>query len=266
MDSLTNPLIQCKNCLNFYRKSNEAEHMQTCIDTFSLDQCPHCTLLFPVNQLALHIQTHHNNTDINNIDINLYPPLPSNEHSDLDFDDLTEEYNKYIEHELCMKKIYGVEKKKKRGFKRKFKSGMKKMGKHIVNFLYRNKVRFIGAGLTVLGLTIVQGELAICGLCLVLYGGSDENYFDMKKQTSNSNVNIVDLLPISDLKEQDKVPSELTCVICLERFNIGDKFTALPCLHLFHFECIESYLKTKMQCPVCKLEITQESFVDKDFK
>ena len=138
MDSLTNPLIQCKNCLNFYRKSNEAEHMQTCIDTFSLDQCPHCTLLFPVNQLALHIQTHHNNTDINNIDINLYPPLPSNEHSDLDFDDLTEEYNKYIEHELCMKKIYGVEKKKKRGFKRKFKSGMKKMGKHIVNFLYRN--------------------------------------------------------------------------------------------------------------------------------
>jgi hypothetical protein len=274
MDSLTNPLIQCKNCLKFYRKANETEHMQTCIDAFYLEHCPHCAILFPETQLESHIQTHHNNTNTtttNNIntEINALPPTSSSTNEYLDFYDLTEDYNAQLEHELSMKKIYGIDNtknKKKRGFKNKFKSGMKKAGKHIVNFLYRNKIRFLGAGLTVLSIATVQTELAFCGVCLVIYGGSSTNLFDMNKQGSTSKVNIVDLLPISDVKEESKIPSELKCVICLEMFNVGDKFTALPCLHLFHFECIESCLKRKMECPVCKLEITHECLMDKDFK
>ena len=273
MDSLTNPLIQCKNCLKFYRKENETEHMQTCIDSFYLEQCPHCVILVPETLLESHIQTHHNNiinnnTD-NNTDINAYlPSSSSSKNENLDFYDLTEDYNAQLEHELTMKKIYGIDntKKKKHGFKNKFKSGMKKAGKHIVNFLYRNKIRFLGAGLTVLSIATVQTELAFVGVCLVIYGGSSTNWFDMNKKGSPSKVKIIDLLPISDVKEQSKMPSELKCVICLEMFNVGDKFTALPCLHLFHFECIESCLKRKMECPVCKLEITHECLMDKDFK
>ena len=240
--------------------------MQTCIDSFALEQCPHCELLFPATGLSTHIQTHNPSSSPNNIDDSSSSSAPSGPVSPeaFDFVDLTEEFNQLVEHELYMKKIYGIDEEKHCvGFKKKFKGKMKKLGKHIVNFLYRNRVRFIGLGLTAVGVVLAEGLVIFFGMSMILHGGSDKNYYDFKKKRD---ADIIQLLPISDVEEENKIPDELKCVICLETFKVGDKFTALPCLHLFHFECIENYLKTKMECPVCKLAITQECFSDENFK
>jgi len=45
------------------------------------------------------------------------------------------------------------------------------------------------------------------------------------------------------------------CIICLSDFVIGEKIRFLPCLHFFHTNCIDNWLKTKKNCPICNNQI-----------
>ena len=69
---------------------------------------------------------------------------------------------------------------------------------------------------------------------------------------------VMSLLPSSTVTEK-KEDGNNNCIICLSDFEIGDKVTSLPCLHMFHTDCIKDWLKTKNHCPVCKYTITEES-------
>ena len=72
------------------------------------------------------------------------------------------------------------------------------------------------------------------------------------------NINaIMDLLPSSIVTEKKEEDSN--CIICLSDMNVGDNVTSLPCLHVFHTDCIKHWLESKNSCPVCKLAITEES-------
>ena len=55
---------------------------------------------------------------------------------------------------------------------------------------------------------------------------------------------------IKNLSEDKK-----KCLICLEKFVKGDKSIALPCIHIFHSECIKKWMKKKNCCPLCKNKI-----------
>ena len=71
---------------------------------------------------------------------------------------------------------------------------------------------------------------------------------------------IVSELPetkIDDIKKLDN--DKKNCVICMEDFKNGDKSTNLPCLHMFHTNCIQSWLKTQNTCPICKFKLTPEN-------
>ncbi|PON45806.1 43kDa postsynaptic protein [Parasponia andersonii] len=45
---------------------------------------------------------------------------------------------------------------------------------------------------------------------------------------------------------------ELTCSVCLEQVNVGELLRSLPCLHQFHANCIDPWLRQQGTCPVCK--------------
>ena len=60
--------------------------------------------------------------------------------------------------------------------------------------------------------------------------------------------------------ERLKVTKEMearqeSCPICQEVFCRPEEFTALPCVHLFHWECLGEWLRAKRSCPVCRVAV-----------
>ena len=53
--------------------------------------------------------------------------------------------------------------------------------------------------------------------------------------------------PESELPEESR-----KCLICLEEFSKGETRMTLPCLHGFHQECADKWLRTNASCPICK--------------
>ena len=47
-----------------------------------------------------------------------------------------------------------------------------------------------------------------------------------------------------------------SCNICLAPYEIGDEVRTVVCLHKFHKECIDPWLRTKNICPICKYPAT----------
>lgn len=65
------------------------------------------------------------------------------------------------------------------------------------------------------------------------------------EQKKADTVNVVGNTKASD--------DELICTVCLEQVNVGELIRTLPCLHQFHSNCIDPWLRQQGTCPVCKL-------------
>ncbi|KAK7262485.1 hypothetical protein RJT34_30059 [Clitoria ternatea] len=57
---------------------------------------------------------------------------------------------------------------------------------------------------------------------------------------------------------------ELTCTICLDQVKRGELVRSLPCLHQFHANCIDPWLRQQGTCPVCKFMIGSRSGGSRD--
>ncbi|XP_019437099.1 PREDICTED: RING-H2 finger protein ATL63-like isoform X2 [Lupinus angustifolius] len=56
--------------------------------------------------------------------------------------------------------------------------------------------------------------------------------------------------------DDKKIERELECVICLSRFEDGEMGKCLPkCGHGFHVECIDMWLSSHSNCPICRAPI-----------
>ena len=44
------------------------------------------------------------------------------------------------------------------------------------------------------------------------------------------------------------------CSICKERYEGSEEIKILPCMHQFHCECVDNWLRLKTTCPVCKMD------------
>ena len=67
---------------------------------------------------------------------------------------------------------------------------------------------------------------------------------------------IIQSYPISKIKDINKLDEEKKkCLICLDNFKNNDDSIILPCIHIFHAECIKKWLKNKNSCPICKSKI-----------
>ena len=74
---------------------------------------------------------------------------------------------------------------------------------------------------------------------------------------------ILSALPSYSFKPLDKQEGETDdeytlraqCQICLGDYEEGEEVRALPCMHVFHAPCVESWLHVRVQCPNCCAEI-----------
>ncbi|RXG53121.1 RING finger protein [Armadillidium vulgare] len=53
------------------------------------------------------------------------------------------------------------------------------------------------------------------------------------------------------------------CTICLSEFEEREEVRRLPCMHLFHTDCVDQWLSTNKRCPICRVDI--EAHLSKDF-
>ncbi|XP_054719013.1 E3 ubiquitin-protein ligase arkadia-C-like [Uloborus diversus] len=47
------------------------------------------------------------------------------------------------------------------------------------------------------------------------------------------------------------------CTICLCEFEDDEDVRRLPCMHLFHIECVDQWLTTNKRCPICRVDIEE---------
>jgi hypothetical protein len=65
----------------------------------------------------------------------------------------------------------------------------------------------------------------------------------------------IQALPSRKLEGTEQLGEQTKCLICLEQFGDGDDVKTLPCLHIYHQQCVERWLSTDNSCPVCKTPI-----------
>ncbi|KAM0021862.1 putative transcription factor C2H2 family [Helianthus debilis subsp. tardiflorus] len=65
------------------------------------------------------------------------------------------------------------------------------------------------------------------------------------------------VFPYSDVKELKIGKGCLECAVCLSEFADHERLRFLPnCHHVFHLDCIDSWLASHATCPVCRADLT----------
>ena len=52
--------------------------------------------------------------------------------------------------------------------------------------------------------------------------------------------------------------NETKCIICYSDF-VDNNEISLPCGHVFHSDCILTWIEKKMNCPICKIKLSWTS-------
>jgi uncharacterized protein (DUF2225 family) len=53
------------------------------------------------------------------------------------------------------------------------------------------------------------------------------------------------------------------CPICLMQIEKREQARKTPCAHSFHANCIDSWCKKNLNCPVCRCELSREKINEK---
>ncbi|KAI3711642.1 hypothetical protein L1987_70181 [Smallanthus sonchifolius] len=75
------------------------------------------------------------------------------------------------------------------------------------------------------------------------------------KDNNDSGVDEGGILAAGTDKERTISGEDAVCCICLAKYADNDLLRELPCMHFFHIECVDKWLKINASCPLCKFEI-----------
>ncbi len=70
---------------------------------------------------------------------------------------------------------------------------------------------------------------------------------------SNSNMNINDTL--GPARRCGSLLTHETCTICHCEYQPAQLHRKLPCQHVYHKKCIDRWLKTSNECPLCRASV-----------
>ncbi|RDY06288.1 RING-H2 finger protein ATL2, partial [Mucuna pruriens] len=71
---------------------------------------------------------------------------------------------------------------------------------------------------------------------------------------------------VKEKEEKEEEEEELECVICLSPFENGEVGRCLPkCGHAFHLNCIDMWLTSHSNCPICRAPILPNDSTHLDF-
>ena len=88
----------------------------------------------------------------------------------------------------------------------------------------------------------------------------DENKENLFKEEDAKE--ILRYIPSSVIQEEkNKNENNDKCLICLYEFKIGDKVSTLPCLHIFHIDCLKNWIMRNTWCPICKANCSLDSLL-----
>ena len=48
---------------------------------------------------------------------------------------------------------------------------------------------------------------------------------------------------------------EADCKICLCDYEVAETVRRLPCLHVFHADCVDQHFRHKKNCPICRADV-----------
>ena len=65
---------------------------------------------------------------------------------------------------------------------------------------------------------------------------------------------ILNAIPIKVFNPDDNNKFD-NCTICLCNFEKDEQFRLLPCSHMFHPMCIDTWLAKSVKCPMCKIDL-----------
>ncbi|CAH1790296.1 unnamed protein product [Owenia fusiformis] len=72
-----------------------------------------------------------------------------------------------------------------------------------------------------------------------------------------------DTCETEDKDDDDDIQMD-KCTICLSELEEDEDVRRLPCMHLFHCECVDQWLMTNQKCPICRVDIEAGSKGDSD--
>ena len=83
---------------------------------------------------------------------------------------------------------------------------------------------------------------------------SNNNMPDLPNYTiiQNKIIKIKEYTFNNELKSED---SDESCSICLENYKKNDTINILKCGHKYHEKCIDEWISTSDNCPLCRLSI-----------
>lgn len=83
----------------------------------------------------------------------------------------------------------------------------------------------------------------------------DEQQEPENEEEANVNIlQILDNINCYIFNENEQVDSDeiMKCSICLENYVTGEIISVLSCEHEFHKRCIEEWLNSHVDCPLCR--------------
>uniref|UniRef100_T1JPH6 RING-type domain-containing protein n=1 Tax=Strigamia maritima TaxID=126957 RepID=T1JPH6_STRMM len=89
---------------------------------------------------------------------------------------------------------------------------------------------------------------------LVAHVFRDMNFDDFFQRISREFLNGFTVVPLCERMLGDDDVLEV-CVICLEEEKIGQRVKDLPCSHVFHSKCIDTWLVKNYSCPLCRKDL-----------